>query len=83
MDIQIVTIFYFCGALLKAFNRQPDPQCRMSDAEIMAAALVANLFFGANFETDRDFLHTHGYSSNILSKSRFNRRLHRIKPMFT
>ena len=53
----------------------------MSDAEIMTTALVATHFFGANFETARDFLQTYGYIPNMLSKSRFNRRLHRIKPM--
>ena len=54
----------------------------MSDAEVMTTALVATLFFGANFQIARDFLQTHGYIPNMLSKSRFNRRLHRIKPMF-
>lgn len=37
----------------------------------------------ANYETARDFLQTYGYIPNMLSKSRYNRRLHRIKPMFT
>ena len=82
MDIQIVTVFCLCDALLKAFNHQPDPQSRMSDAEVMTTALVATLFFGANFQTARDFLQTHGYIPNMLSKSRFNGRLHRTKPMF-
>ena len=82
MDIQIATVFCLCDALLKAFNHQPDPQTQMSDAEIMTTALVATLFFGANFETARNFLETHGYIPNMLSKSRFNRRLHRIKPLF-
>ena len=67
MDIQIVTVFYFCDALSKAFSHQPDPQTRMSDAEVMTTALVATLFFGANFETVRDFFRTHGYIPNMLS----------------
>ena len=81
MDIQIVTVFCLCDALSKTFNHQSDPQTQMSDAEIMTTALVATLFFGANFETARDFLQTHGYIPNMLSKSRFNRRLHRIKTL--
>ena len=64
-------------------NIQPDPQTRMSDSEVMTTALVATLFFSANFETARDFLQTYGFIPNMLSMSRFNRRLHRIKPMFT
>ena len=82
MDIQIVTIFYLCDKLLEAFNPRPHPQTQMSDAEVMTTGVVAALFFGANFQTTRDFLHTHGYIPKMLSKSRFNRRLHRIQPMF-
>ena len=51
----------------------------MSDAEVMTTALVAALFFGGHFKTAYDFLKTHHYIPNMLSKSRFNRRLHRIK----
>ena len=54
----------------------------MSDAEVMTTAIGATLFFGGNFTTACDFLKTHHYIPNMLSKSRFNRRLHRIKPMF-
>ena len=68
MDIRIVTVFCLCDALLKAFNHQPDPQVRMSGAEIMTTALVVTLFFGANFETARDFLRTHGYIPNTCSQ---------------
>ena len=82
MDIQIVTVFYLCDKLLEAFNPKLNPQTQMSDAEVMTTAVVAALFFDANFQTARDFLQTHGYIPNMLSKSRFNRRLHRMKPMF-
>ena len=88
MDIQIVTVFYLCDKLLEALNHQQDPhhqqdpQTQMSDAEVMTTAIVAALFFGGNFTTACDFLKTHRYIPNMLSKSRFNRRLRRIKPMF-
>ena len=54
----------------------------MSAAEVMTTALFAALFFGANFKTDLDFHQAHGYIPKMLSKRWFNRRLHRIKPMF-
>ena len=54
----------------------------MSDTEVMTTAIVAALFFGGNFTTACDFLKTHKYILNMLSKSRFNRRLHRIKHQF-
>ena len=83
MDIQIATIFYLCDKLLETLNSKPHPQTQMSDAEVMTTGIVAALFFGANLQTTCDFLKTHGYIPKMLSKSRFNRRLHRIKPMFT
>lgn len=82
MDLQIVTIFYLCDKLLEALNSKTSPQAQMTDAEVMTTGVVAALFFGGNFQVTCDFLHTHGYIPNMLSKSRFNRRLHRIKPMF-
>ncbi len=82
MDIQMATVFYLCDKLLEAFDHQPNPQTQMSDAEGMTTAIVAALFFGTNFQTVRDFLQTHRYIPKMLSKNRFNRQLHRIKPMF-
>jgi hypothetical protein len=47
----------------------------MSNAEVMTVALSASLFFSGNYEKSREFLSEHGYIHNMLSKSRFNRRL--------
>jgi hypothetical protein len=41
-------------------------------------AIVAARLFGGNFEKARIFLHEHGYMSNTISKSRMNRRIHRL-----
>lgn len=51
----------------------------MSDAEVMTTAIVAAVFFGGNFEKARALLSTPQYIPNMLSKSHFNRRLHRIE----
>ena len=82
MDTQIITIYCLCDDMLKAFHHRDDPQCQMTDAEVMTTALVAALFYGGNFEKARDFLQTEGYIPAMLSKSRFNRRLYRLEPMF-
>ena len=71
MDIQIVTVFYLCDKLLEALNHQQDPQTQISDAEVMTTAIVAALFCGGNFTTACDFLKTHRYIPNMLSKRRF------------
>jgi hypothetical protein len=54
----------------------------MSDAEVMTAAIIAMLYFRGNFEAARRFLRDQGYIPNMLSKSRFNRRLNRIAGLF-
>jgi hypothetical protein len=82
MDTQIVAVYCLCDDLLKALYHPEDPQCQMSDAEVMTTALIAMLYFRGNFEAARRFLHDHGYLPKMLSKSRFNRRLHRISDLF-
>lgn len=82
MDTQIVAVYCLCDDLLKALYHHEDPQCQMSDAEVMTAGIVAMLYFRGNFETTRCFLQEQGYIPNALSKSRFNRRLHRIAELF-
>jgi Transposase DDE domain len=82
MDTQIITIFCLCDDMLKAFHHRNDPQSLMTDAEVMTTALVAARFFAGNFEQSRHFLQEHSYIPNMLSKSRFNRRLYRLEPLF-
>ena len=50
----------------------------MRTAEVMTTALVAADVFGGCFERSRPFLYSHGYLPHMLSKSRFNRRLHAL-----
>lgn len=82
MDDKIIMTFCLCDDLLKAIHHQEDRQCHMNDAEIMTTALVASLFFRGNHESARALLKQHGYIPHMLSKSRFSRRLHRIKEIF-
>ena len=82
MNDKIIATFCLCDDLLKAMNHREDPQCHMNDAEIMTTALVAALFFGGNHELARAMLKEQGYIPGMVSKSRFSRRLHRIKDIF-
>jgi hypothetical protein len=57
----------------------------MSGAEVIATALVAMRLFGGNFvggnfASARLYLESEGYVPQMLSKSQFNRRLHRVAP---
>jgi len=82
MDREIIIIYVICDDYLQAIQHREDSQCRMSDAEVMTTALVAVLYFGGNFALARRFLSRPDYVPLMLSKSRFSRRLHRIKGHF-
>jgi Transposase DDE domain len=82
MDDKIIATFCLCDDLLKAIHHQEDCQCQMNDAEIMTTALIASLCFRGNHESARALLKQHGYIPHMLSKSRFSRRLHRMKALF-
>jgi hypothetical protein len=82
MDDTIIATFCLCDDLLKAMHHQEDRQCQMNDAEIMTTALIASLFFRGNHESARAMLKQYGYIPHMLSKSRFSRRLHRMKALF-
>ena len=80
MDEQIVLLFVLIDDFLKAYGHAEDPQRQMSDAEVLTTALVAMLYFGGRFERARWFMRDQRYILKMLSKSRFNRRLHQLQP---
>jgi hypothetical protein len=67
--------------MLKSLHHYEDAQRQMSDAEVMTTALVAMLCFKGHLCMTSHFLDS-GYIPNMLRKSRFNRRLHRIAELF-
>jgi hypothetical protein len=82
MDTQIVLIFCLCADLLKGLHHVEDRQSQLSDAEVMTAAIVAMLYFRGNFRMACQFLCEYDYMPHMLSRSRFNCRLHRISELF-
>ena len=82
MDSQIVAVFCLCDDILKALYHSEDRQRRITDAEIMTIALTAALHFGGNQAKANRFLYEHGYIKYLLSRGRFNRRLHRLSDLF-
>jgi len=81
MDEKIIATYCLCDDLLKAMHHHEDVQCQMNDAEVLTTAFTAALFFRGNLESARWMLKQHHYIPQMLSKSRFNRRLHRLKEM--
>jgi hypothetical protein len=82
MDTQIVAVYCLCDDLLKGLHHHEDRQMWISDAEIMTIALVAALHFSGNQAKANRFMYEYGYISCLLSRSRFNRRWHRLSEFF-
>lgn len=80
MELEIIAIYCWCELILNQLNIKNDCRTEMSNAEILTTAIVAARFFSGNFQNARNFLHEHGYVPKMLSKSRFNRRLHILGP---
>ncbi len=78
IDYKITFIYVLCVEFLQSLNFKDKPHTKMSRAEVMTTAIVAIFLFSGNFKKSSDFLQTHGYIKNMLSASRFNRRLHSI-----
>jgi hypothetical protein len=78
----IITIYCLCDDFfLKAIGHHfDDPQLQLSTAEVMSVPLVAATFFGGNIDKTCRFLHEYGYMPKMISKGRFNHRLHAIDP---
>lgn len=81
MDDQRVAIYCLCDDLLKALHHVEDRQRQMTDAEVMTTALVAALHFSGNVERARAVLKRLHYMPRLLSRSRFNRRLHAVQDL--
>jgi hypothetical protein len=78
MHEQIITIYCLCDDFLVAYGHRDDVQAQMTSAEVMTAALVGAWLFHGHQAHACEFLKEHNYIPNMLSASRFNRRLHRI-----
>ena len=75
---EIIFIYSFCHDLLRELGFVDDNQCKMNAAEIMTVAFVGALYFQGNHTLTMRFLKNHFYIVHMLSKSRFNRRVHAI-----
>ncbi len=82
METDLITIYVICEEFLRAMNHHEDPQSDMSDAEVMTTALVAMLKYGGNYAEARRQLADQRYIPNMVSASRFSRRLHRLGHLF-
>ena len=73
-----IAIYCFIDDLLKSLEHKQDVRAEVTDAEVITIALIAMLYFGGNFEKARLVLAELGLMKRSLSRSRLNRRMHRL-----
>jgi len=79
METKLIVTYVVCDDVVKKLKIKEDKQTKMTMAEIMTTAIVAAEQYSGNFEKARFWLKGNGAIPDMLSKSQFNRRLHRIK----
>jgi hypothetical protein len=82
MDDTILAVYCLSADILNAIGHVEDPPQQMSDDEVITTGLVAMWFFRGNFEAARALLRMPRYMPHMLSRSRLNRRLHRLTDLF-
>jgi len=75
---QTTALFVIVDDMLQGLRWKEDPRRRVSDAEVITTALAAALFFGGNQDKARAALHQTRLIPQMLGKSRFCRRLHKV-----
>src|SRR5207244_3964202 len=82
MEDKILAVYCLRADVLNAIGHAEDPQQQRSDAEVITTGLVAMGFFRGNVEAARALWSTPQYMPHMLSRSRVNRRRHRLTELF-
>ena len=75
---KIISIFCLIDDLLKGIEHPEDVRRQVSDSEIILTAIVSSTSFYGNHNSAIKFMKQYGFIPNMLDKSRFNRRLHKV-----
>lgn len=78
MTDKAIASYCFLDDFFNASAPPEDAHCKISDAEIATTALMAALFFYGNQASAMKYRHEH-HKLNMIHKSGFNRRLHRLE----
>ena len=72
-----LAIYVLVDDILQTINHKESAGRQVNDALVLTTALIAAWYFGGNWETARSYMQSH-HCPQMLSKSRFNRRLHAL-----
>ena len=74
-------VYSIIDDILKAINHYDDKRRTMTDTEVITTAITSTMFFYGNMEKARSFMSSTGIIKNMLSKSRFCRRVHALSDL--
>lgn len=75
---KIISIFCLIDDILKGIDHKEYIRRHVNDSEIILTAIVSSTSFYGNHCSAIEFVKQYGFIPNMLDKSRFNRRLHKI-----
>jgi hypothetical protein len=75
---QVLAIYCFLDDFFKKVEGKQENSYKVSHAAVLTAAIVTARFFYGNHQSALDYLQRH-QCLQILEKSTFNRRLHRLE----
>lgn len=76
-----IAIYTIIDDLLKEIKHSEPKNRNISDSEVITTAIISALYFSGNQEKGICFMRSVKLVPNMLSKSRFNRRLHMIRDL--
>jgi len=76
-----ITIYTIIDDLMKGIKHTEPKNRNVSDSEVITTAIISALYFSGNQEKGICFMRSVGLIPNMLSKSRFNRRLHMVRDL--
>jgi len=79
METEIIIIYCLADDYFRGIGHQENPQAYMSDAMILTIAITSVVCHGGNFALSQRMLSSPHYFGRFLSRSRFSRRLNRLK----
>ena len=79
---KIISIFCLIDDILQGINHVEDVRRQVNDSEIVLTAIVSSTSFYSNHCSAIKFMKQYGFIPNMLDKSRFNRRLHKVGKFF-
>lgn len=72
-----IAIYILLDDILKTIDHKEAPHRQVNDAMVLTTALLSAWYFGGNWASACSYIQAH-HCPQMLSKSRFNRRLHQL-----